>query len=219
MDHENFCNRFLQKSLYKIPKNYTAGKESYEIYDQQSLKSFLQEDKSICWHSQQFSGIQEERSCCSISAFAQLWNNQQQYSSTALRKIHCSQYSGSLQSGEKYLPACIQYPLYWRIFSPSASFYGVTSRADASNFGWVGEFSFQVQDGQAEFRSSSAKHSCAVFQPGTFPGRLFIRYIPFLNKSRWVTVEKLVFFGKLSRRRPFVFSFDPFCQGLWGSAK
>ena len=47
-----------------------------------------------------------------------------------------------------------------------------------------GEFSFQVQDGQAEFRSSSAKHSCAVFQPGTFPGRLFIRYIPFLNKSR-----------------------------------
>ena len=48
----------------------------------------------------------------------------------------------------------------------------------------LGEFSFQVQDGQSEFRSSSAKHSCAVFQPGTFPGRLFIRYIPFLNKSR-----------------------------------
>ena len=47
-----------------------------------------------------------------------------------------------------------------------------------------GEFSFQMQDGQAELRSSSAKHSCAVFQPRTFPGRLFIRYIPFLNKSR-----------------------------------
>ena len=62
---------------------------------------------------------------------------------------------------------------------------GTISNLNKKIYGSIeGEFSFQVQDGQAEFRSSSAKHSCAVFQPGTFLGRLFIRYIPFLNKSR-----------------------------------
>ena len=59
----------------------------------------------------------------------------------------------------------------------------------------------------------------AVFYPATFPGRLFIRYTPFQYKPRWVTVEKLVFFGKFSLKRPFVFSSDPFCQELGGSAK
>ena len=41
---------------------------------------------------------------------------------------------------------------------------------------------------QAGFRSSSAKHSRAVFHRGTFPGRLFIRYTPSRYKSRCETV-------------------------------
>ena len=41
---------------------------------------------------------------------------------------------------------------------------------------------------QAGLRSSSAKHSRAVFHRGTFPGRLFIRYTPSRYKSRCETV-------------------------------
>ena len=84
--------------------------------------------------------------------------------------------------------------LNWRIHIPSARF-------------------------RAQARISLEKQSCAVFHPRTFLGRLFIRKTAFQYKSRCVTFEKSVFFGKYSRNRPFVFSLLPFCQGLWGSAK
>ena len=64
------------------------------------------------------------------------------------------------------------------------SLFDFMFKNEIKRFPRSGEFSFQVQDGQAELRSSSAKHSCAVFHPRTFPGRLFIRYTPFQYKSR-----------------------------------
>lgn len=52
---------------------------------------------------------------------------------------------------------------------------------------------------------------------GTF--LLGIRNTSFQYKLHWVTVERFVFFGKLSLKRPFAFLFAPFCLGLWGVAK
>ena len=79
------------------------------------------------------------------------------------------------------------------------------------------EFSFQVQDDPGGAAKFFSKEFQCCLPHGTF--LLGIRNTSFQYKLHWVTVERFVFFGKLSLKRPFAFLFAPFCLGLWGVAK
>ena len=63
-----------------------------------------------------------------------------------------------------------------------------------------------------------ANRSAGVSKFNVFLGRSFSRRATAFNLFWW-TFERFIPFGKYCLRRPLVFSFDPRCQGLWGSQK
>src|SRR5215216_7671514 len=65
---------------------------------------------------------------------------------------------------------------------------------------------------------SSASLSAGVAKPSVLRGRR-LSFSAISSRCSWPIPARLVPFGKYWRSRPLVFSFEPRCQGLWGSQK
>src|SRR5919106_3239036 len=73
-------------------------------------------------------------------------------------------------------------------------------------------------DSSGQCNSSSAISSVGFAKPGRLRGRSLSSSAT-VSRSATVTVAKSVPFGKYWRSNPLVFSFEPRCQGAWGSQK
>ena len=71
---------------------------------------------------------------------------------------------------------------------------------------------------QAVCARSSASFSDGFMNPRVARGRS-LRLRAMRARSLALRIERSVPFGMYWRRRPLVFSFEPRCQGLWGSQK